>query len=208
MNNFSKLIISVICVCFCSSSFASDYNKEDAESLSRKYYCESLNGIDITDMAVIKSSRSVKPYAVCLSPYLEKEGTASIQSSGCVVRTFATGCASIRPPTGTAIIGSAVTSCSADMYAKGNLGTTTYGTAMVRCRVYGSPTGASSGGVDVSVPASIVIGQEPYGGTVSVTFEYIAGRLGSVGTAMDFSYQGDVAGISYQDVTDVINVSN
>ncbi|MBN6110681.1 hypothetical protein [Xanthomonas bonasiae] len=159
----------------------------------RQAYCAQQNGIDITELGRTETGGSTRAMTVCLIPGGPQQRSATTMAAGCTPNPLAYGCATLHPPTGTATAPSATTTCSADLYARPSSGhpsgSVNQGTSTIACRVYGSPTGAVSGSGSWTGATSLIVGNEPYGATVSISFDFLMGRP-TAGTAIDFKYQG------------------
>jgi hypothetical protein len=160
----------------------------------RQAYCAQQRGLDITELGRTETGAGTRAMTVCLIPEGPRTRSATAMAAGCTPSAFTNGCATVHPPSGTATLPSSATAtCSADLYARPTgghpSGSVNEGTATIACRVYGAPTGAVSGSGSWTGPTSLIVGNQPYGATVSISFDFTMGRP-NAGTAIDFKYQG------------------
>lgn len=198
--------------CIAHAAPAADADADAEIASLRQAYCAQQNGIDITELGRVEIGSDTRAMTVCLIPGGAQQRSATTMAAGCTPNSFTYGCATLHPPAGTATAPStATTTCSADLYATPTgghpSGSVNEGTSTIACRVYGSPTGAVSGSGSWTGPTSLIVGNEPYGATVSISFDFIMGRA-NARSVIDFKYQGPgnpTIGMQYTGVTGSIS---
>lgn len=200
MNGFKILLATAVFFLFSHTAFAAqpaidtpDANAQNTQL--RQIYCASQGGEDITSDGSLTMGPGVSSVVVCRFP---AAAPAKQLTSNITLPPLAVIGATLLPPTGVATITAAnpvfSTSCAAEIFIKAVSGfpVTSHGTSTVNCRGFNS--GSKSNGCNVvwSGPTDVNVGVEPYGGQVTVGFTCIATKLGSIATAMDYTYADPV----------------
>jgi hypothetical protein len=196
MKSFKMVVGTAIFFVLSHAAFAaqpamgsSDADIQNAQL--RHVYCASQGGEDITSEGGLALGPGVASAVVCRFP-----ATASIKppSPAITLPPLAVIGATLLPPTGTATItaGNPIfsTSCAAEVFIKSVSGfpVTSHGTSTVSCRGFNSGSQSNGCNVTWSGATDVNVGVEPFGGQVTVGFTCFGTKVGSIATAMDYSY--------------------
>lgn len=216
----NRILMLVVVLATTLANFAHAADAGDANArlrLLRQAYCAAQGGEDVSTTGTFTSGPGVGEVVACrISGARDASVAAAPAGTFITLPPFTYVGAALYPPSGSVTVTAANptfnTSCAADIFVKAATGfpTVSHGTATINCRGYNSGGKVNGCSVDWSGPVDVTVGQEPYGGHVSLAFDCLVTKPGSIATAMNLRYVDPAYGAitySHPDQTSNIGIT-
>ncbi|MEX1827296.1 hypothetical protein [Luteibacter sp. CQ10] len=208
-------LVGVVALLLATSVHAAAPETLDSKlQLLRQAYCAAQGGEDISASGAFTKGPGVGEVVACrLTGARSDSAHPNKEDSFITLPPFTFVGAALYPPSGSVTVAAANpifnTSCAADIFIKAANGfpAVSHGTATINCRGYNSHGKVNGCSIDWSGPVNVTVGQEPYGGHVSLAFGCIVVAPGSIASAMNLKYVDPIyASISYSHPDETSNI--